>query len=83
MNFAKVENSKRLQKVIRAFRQQTWSSTIELGMAAQVTSPGTAIAEINRNEGYVVEKRTRKDGAAEYRLVRTPKGKGGCDDKTS
>ena len=54
-------------------------------MAAQVTSPGTAIAEINRNEGYVVEKRTRwrKDGAAEYRLVRTPNGKGGCNDKTS
>jgi len=75
MNFALIENSHRLQKVLAALSDGYRHSTLNLNAAAQVTSSGTAIAEINRNEGYFIEKRIRSDRAAEYRIARAPKPK--------
>ena len=73
MNFAKVGKSPRLQKVLAVLKNgNVWRSTFEINAAARVTSAGTAIAEINRNDGYVIKKRLRGDGAAEYRLYSEP-----------
>ncbi len=69
MNYAQIETSKRLKRVLEALSDGQWHSTFELNMNARVTSAGTAIAELGRN-GYTIEHRNLSDGRAfEYRLI--------------
>lgn len=76
MNFARVGNSPRLQRVLHVLRHGTskglWHSTFDLNLAARVTSAGTAISELE-HQGYTIyHRRMTKSQSFEYRLIKEP-----------
>jgi hypothetical protein len=70
MNFAKVENSPRLQRVLGVLHGGEWASTMDIVRRASVCAVNSAISELRRNGYEVACRMVKKDGEThfEYRM---------------
>lgn len=70
-HFAKLENSPRLQRVLKALQEGGWLSTFEVTSKGRTPAAAAAINELRHN-GLKIERRQKtKDGTTThyYRLV--------------
>ena len=68
IHYAKVEESERLQRVLRLLYDGRWHGTREIVQAADVCAVNSIITELRRN-GYEILTRCAGRGRYEYQMV--------------